>query len=116
MLHPMKPGTYRVTSGFGPRWGTIHRGIDYAAPVGTPIYAAENGTVVDARSGVGGFGCWIVIDHLVNGKKVSTVYGHMFPNGLLVRRGQKVVRGQKIALVGNNGDTTGAHLHFEVWT
>lgn len=111
----MVEGTYTLTSGFGPRSGTMHNGVDFAAPLKTKIYAAEDGVVVDSRSGVSGFGCWIIIDHSINGEKVSTVYGHMYPDGLLVKKGDKVVAGQLIAEVGNNGDTTGPHCHFEVW-
>lgn len=111
---PMAPGSFTISSGYGPRAGGFHAGIDYAAPLGTPIYAAADGTVVAAGS-ASGFGQWIVIDHVIGGKKVSTVYGHMYPSGVLVHTGQPVKAGQHIANVGANGQATGPHLHFEVW-
>lgn len=111
----MKAGTYTITRGFDYFSGSLHRGVDYAAPLRTPIYAAEAGVVVDSRTGVGGFGAWIVIDHKINGSKVSTVYGHMYGVDLLVAAKQTVLAGQQISRVGNNGDSTGPHLHFEVW-
>jgi hypothetical protein len=110
--YPLAPGTYRISQGFK---GAAHQGIDYAAPLKTPIYAAGDGLVVDSRSGVSGFGCWIVIDHVIAGRKVSTVYGHMYAVDLLVPKGARVVRGQHISNVGQNGQATGPHLHFEVW-
>ncbi|MGW6728756.1 peptidoglycan DD-metalloendopeptidase family protein [Nocardia sp. NPDC055029] len=111
---PMAEGTYTPTSGFGPRWGTQHRGQDFGADEGTSIYAAADGVVVEAGP-AGGFGQWIIVDHNINGESVSTVYGHMWEKGVLVRSGDTVKAGQKIAEVGNNGESTGAHLHFEVW-
>lgn len=111
---PMKNGTYQVSSPFGPRGGAMHNGIDLAATVGTPIYAAAAGRVRDAGP-ASGFGQWIIIDHELDGKHLSTVYGHMFPDGVLVSKGQTVTAGQLIGKVGNNGESSGAHLHFEVW-
>jgi murein DD-endopeptidase MepM/ murein hydrolase activator NlpD len=105
-----------IVSGWRTSARPDHRGVDLEAGLGTPIFAAANGVVVDSRCGVTGFGCWIVIDHDVNGTKVSTVYGHMYGDDLLVAKGETVTAGQQIARVGNNGsDTTGPHLHFEVW-
>lgn len=99
---------YTITSGFGARWGRLHRGIDFAAPTGTPIYASDGGTVV--TSGIsGGYGYCIDIDH-ENGK--VTRYGHC--SQLLVGLGEKVYQGQLIGLVGSTGNSTGAHLHFEI--
>lgn len=115
---PMKPGTYRLSSGFGPRWGTQHRGLDFAAADGTPIYAAQSGTVAHIGASGGpksGFGQWIVIDHPAADGGGTTVYGHMwnaFATGL--KPGAWVRAGQLIAYVGSNGGSTGAHLHFEV--
>lgn len=112
--HPMRPGTFRVSSPFGPRSGGTHRGIDYAAPLGTSYYAAREGTVRLAGP-ASGFGQWIVIDHWIDGVRWSTVYGHSYASGLLVRAGQAVTRGQRIGLVGSNGQSSGPHLHFETW-
>lgn len=120
IVYPMHKGTYTLTSGFGPRpspggiGSTYHLGQDFGAALGTPIYAAASGTVVRAGP-TPGFGHWIVIDTTVGGKKYSNVYGHMFANGIKVKVGQKVTAGQQIAVVGQDGDSTGPHLHFEVW-
>lgn len=97
-----------LTSKFGSRWGTQHKGIDIAAPKGSPIYAWNSGKVT--FSGVyGGYGNLVMIDH-ENG--YVTYYGHNSQN--LVKAGQRVTKGQKIALVGSTGDSTGNHVHFEV--
>jgi murein DD-endopeptidase MepM/ murein hydrolase activator NlpD len=98
----------RFTSGFGARWGTFHRGIDLAAPMRTPEYAAMDGVVLRAGS-ASGFGLAVYILH-ENGD--VTVYGHM--DEILVEPGQFVEAGETIALLGNRGQSTGPHLHFEV--
>lgn len=106
-----------VTSGFGPRWGSEHRGIDLVPPepLGKPIFAARDGEVI-AAGPADGFGNWIVIKHDdVDGKRYDTVYGHMASDGVLVSVGQKVTAGQEIGKIGNEGQSTGAHLHFEIW-
>lgn len=100
-------GTF--TSGFGARWGTQHLGIDIANSIGTPIYAASDGTVIDAGP-ASGFGLWVRIQ-LADG--TIQVYGHM--NSFSVHEGQKVKCGQQIAEIGERGQATGPHLHFEVW-
>ncbi|HET7626952.1 MAG TPA: peptidoglycan DD-metalloendopeptidase family protein [Bacillales bacterium] len=109
---PMRAGTYYISSGYGWRFGgrDFHDGIDFAAPVGTPIYAAGSGTVLYAGP-ASGFGNWIVIAH-PNG--YYTVYGHMYDNEIYVHSGEHVSRGQQIAAVGSSGHSTGAHLHFEI--
>ncbi|WP_409330194.1 M23 family metallopeptidase [Trujillonella humicola] len=98
----------RLTSGFGPRWGTMHSGIDLAAPMYTPEYAAMDGVVLEAGP-ASGYGNVIYIQH-ENGD--VTVYGHM--EEILVAPGQVVRAGDTIALLGNRGQSTGPHLHFEV--
>jgi murein DD-endopeptidase MepM/ murein hydrolase activator NlpD len=98
----------RLSSGFGYRWGTLHAGIDFAAPLGTPEYAAMDGVVVRAGA-ASGFGLAVYIQH-ANGD--VTVYGHM--QEILVAEGQTVKAGDTIALLGNRGQSTGPHLHFEV--
>jgi murein DD-endopeptidase MepM/ murein hydrolase activator NlpD len=98
----------RFTSGYGGRWGTFHYGIDLAAPMRTPEYAAMDGVVLRAGS-ASGFGLAVYVLH-ENGD--VTVYGHM--DQILVEPGQYVEAGETIALLGNRGQSTGPHLHFEV--
>ncbi len=98
----------RFTSGFGGRWGTFHYGIDLAAPMRTPEMAAADGVVVRAGA-ASGFGLAVYVLH-ENGD--VTVYGHM--DEILVEPGQYVEAGETIALLGNRGQSTGPHLHFEV--
>ena len=98
----------RVTSPFGPRWGTLHAGVDLAAPMMTPEYAAMDGVVLEAGP-ASGYGNVIYVQH-DNGD--VTVYGHM--EQVLVEPGQVVKAGETIALVGSRGQSTGPHLHFEV--
>jgi murein DD-endopeptidase MepM/ murein hydrolase activator NlpD len=98
----------RLTSGFGSRWGTLHAGIDLAAPMRTPEYAAMDGVVLKAGA-ASGYGLVVYIQH-ENGD--VTVYGHM--DSILVEEGQVVRAGDTIALLGNRGQSTGPHLHFEV--
>ena len=99
-------GTF--TSGFGSRWGTLHNGIDIANSIGTPIYAVMDGTVINAGPAQG-FGNWVVIRH--DDGEVS-VYGHMRDYNVSV--GQRVSAGEQIAKIGNEGQSTGPHLHFEI--
>ncbi|SNS33798.1 Peptidase family M23 [Geodermatophilus pulveris] len=98
----------RLTSGFGSRWGTLHAGIDLAAPMRTPEYAAMDGIVLEAGP-ASGYGLAVYVRH-ANGD--VTVYGHM--DEVLVTPGQVVRAGDTIALLGNRGQSTGPHLHFEV--
>jgi murein DD-endopeptidase MepM/ murein hydrolase activator NlpD len=98
----------RYTSCFCSRWGTFHYGIDLAAPMHTPEYAAADGVVLRAGP-ASGFGLAVYILH-ENGD--VTVYGHM--DEILVSVGQYVDAGDTIALLGNRGQSTGPHLHFEV--
>ncbi|MCQ6563592.1 murein hydrolase activator EnvC family protein [Paenibacillus mendelii] len=108
--------SYRLSSPFGYRTHPIsgkkklHAGIDMAAPSGTPIYAAEGGTVLVAQWW-NGYGNCVIIDH---GNGLWTIYGHIRNNGIKVEKGETVKRGQKIAEVGSTGQSTGPHLHFEV--
>jgi len=106
---PLDEGAYQVSSPFGPRGGEQHRGLDMSAPIGTPIHAAMSGTVRDAGEAQG-FGQWVVVDHA---GPIATVYGHV--DTFSVKPGDRVTAGQVIATVGNRGQSTGPHLHFEVW-
>lgn len=98
----------QITSKFGPRWGRIHYGLDMGAPMGSNIYAADDGIVYYAGY-CGGYGNLVKIDH---GNGMQTYYAHS--SKLLVSNGQKVKRGERIALIGSTGNSTGPHLHFEV--
>lgn len=102
------PASGRVSSPFGPRWGKIHQGIDIANSRGTSIYASDGGTVRKA-AWQGAYGNLVIIDH---GNGFETYYGHA--SKLLVTPGQKVAKGEKIALMGSTGRSTGSHLHFEI--
>ncbi len=87
----------------------FHYGLDFTAAVGTPIYATGDGVVESAEYNTGGYGVQLVINH---GFGYKTLYAHL--SKFLVQEGQKVVRGQKIALMGNTGKSTAPHLHYEV--
>jgi cell wall-associated NlpC family hydrolase len=113
-VKPLADGTYTKSSPFGLRGNSFHSGIDLAGSVGTDIFAAMDGTVA-AAGPASGFGQWIVIDSQTRTGTVSTVYGHMYPDGVLVRQGASVTAGQHIAEIGSNGQSTGPHLHFEYW-
>ncbi len=105
----------RIASGFGmridPVYGTpkMHKGLDFTAPQGTPIYATGDGTVIFSGKVEGGFGNHVKINH---GYGYQTLYGHMFR--IKVRNGQRVKRGEIIGWVGNTGKSTGPHCHYEV--
>ncbi|MFS2225525.1 murein DD-endopeptidase MepM [Pantoea sp. B65] len=107
---------YRVSSNFNPRrlnpvTGRVapHKGVDFALPVGTPVLAVGDGEVVVAKRG-GGAGNYVAIRH---GRQYMTRYMHL--KKLLVKPGEKVKRGDRIALSGNTGRSTGPHLHYEIW-
>jgi murein DD-endopeptidase MepM/ murein hydrolase activator NlpD len=106
----------RVSSGFNPRrrhpiTGQVraHKGIDFAAPTGTPIYAAGDGRIEFAGR-KGGYGNAVVINH---GKGITTLYGHMSRFGKSARSGRAVRQGEIIGYVGSTGASTGPHLHYE---
>lgn len=99
----------RLSSGFGPRQGRPHEGIDIAAPEGTPILAAQDGRVLYAGAGIRGYGNFIMIRHAGD---LVTIYAHNRRNH--VEEGQMVRQGEVIGEVGRSGRATGYHLHFEV--
>ncbi|WP_151550187.1 MULTISPECIES: peptidoglycan DD-metalloendopeptidase family protein [Corynebacterium] len=116
---PEKQGMEHITSGWRTADRPTHRGVDIAQGAGTPIYAFADG-VVSKAGAAGGFGQWVVIDHQIDGKLYSTVYGHMFPDSIRVKAGQEVKAGYHIADEGYNGEVFppgpgGSHVHFEVW-
>ncbi|MBW4483977.1 MAG: peptidoglycan DD-metalloendopeptidase family protein [Tildeniella torsiva UHER 1998/13D] len=98
-----------LTSGYGWRWGRMHRGVDIAGPVGTPVVAAAPGVVVKSGWNSGGYGNLVDIRHSDGS---MTRYAHN--SRLLVREGEQVRQGQQISEMGSTGYSTGPHLHFEV--
>lgn len=100
--------SFRYTSGFGPRWGRMHNGTDFAAPIGTPVYATADGVVIFAGWS-SGYGRLIKIQHEFG---IETRYAHL--NAIRVSVGDRVSRGQRIGDMGNSGRSTGPHLHYEV--
>lgn len=109
-INLIRPISGTVTSRFGGRWGSTHKGIDIGAPKGTPIKAAASGTVISASTGYnGGYGNYMVVSH---GNGIETAYGHC--SALYVKPGQKVSQGQVIGAVGNTGRSYGNHLHLEI--
>ncbi len=99
----------RVTSPFGQRGSEFHEGIDLHAAKGTPVYSAHAGVVLYSGKKIRGYGNMVVIRH---SSGIATIYAHNSRN--LVRQGQHVHQGQKIAISGNTGHVRGPHLHFEV--
>ncbi len=104
----------KFTSNFGIRsdpfrhTAAMHAGVDIPGPIGTPIYATADGVVANA-SWRGGYGNLVEVNH---GKGIATRYGHL--SKILVADGERVKRGQLIALMGSTGRSTGSHLHYEV--
>ncbi len=104
---PVK-SAFRYTSGFGRRWGRMHKGTDFAAPIGTPVYATGDGVVTKADWGTG-YGRVVYIQHDFG---LETRYAHL--SKIRVKKGQRVARGQRIGDMGNSGRSTGSHLHYEI--
>jgi murein DD-endopeptidase MepM/ murein hydrolase activator NlpD len=110
---PVKTAAF--TSSFGVRsdpfkgGAAMHPGIDLAGPLGTPIYATADGTVLRAGYNSGGYGNLIEIEH---GRGITTRFGHL--SAVLVEPGDKITRGQLIGRMGSTGRSTGSHLHYEV--
>lgn len=102
------PARGSISSGYGMRWGRRHTGIDIAAPYGSAVKASDGGTVIWVGY-EGGYGKLIKIDH---GANFVSYYGHL--SSYKVKVGQKVYKGQVIGAVGNTGNSTGPHLHFEI--
>jgi murein DD-endopeptidase MepM/ murein hydrolase activator NlpD len=102
------PASGKLTSGYGRRWGRMHKGIDIAGPIGTPIVAAATGVVTKAGWVSGGYGNLVEIQHFDGS---VTRYGHN--SKVLAMVGQSVEQGQMIAEMGSSGRSTGPHCHFE---
>ena len=105
--NPVK-SAFRFTSGFGYRWGRMHKGTDFAAPHGTPVYSTADGVVIHA-GWLSGYGKLVKIQHQFG---IETRYAHL--SKFRVKVGQRVSRGQRIGDMGNTGRSTGTHLHYEV--
>ncbi len=97
-----------ISDVFGPRWGRVHRGMDFACNIGTEVLASAGGIVEEATYR-NDYGYTVVINH---GNGMKTRYAHM--SKLLVSNGEEVIQGQTVGLSGNTGDSTGPHLHFEL--
>jgi murein DD-endopeptidase MepM/ murein hydrolase activator NlpD len=110
---PFKVGV-AMSSGYGPRWGRLHAGIDLVPGNGAPIQAIADGTVRIATESGGGYGVTAYVDHVIDGKVVTSHYSHMQYGSLRVKAGDKIKVGDIIGLVGNTGHSYGAHLHFEI--
>ncbi len=98
-----------LTSTFGERWGELHGGVDIAAPIGTPIVAVTDGFVIEAGP-ASGYGQWVRVQQADG---TTAVFGHV--DQFFVTAGQPIKAGEVIATVGNLGQSTGPHLHYEVW-
>ena len=110
---PFKVGV-AMSSGYGPRWGRLHAGIDLVPGNGAPIQSIADGTVRIATESGGGYGVTAYVDHVIDGKVVTSHYSHMQYGSLRVKAGDKIKVGDIIGLVGNTGHSYGAHLHFEI--
>lgn len=108
-----------ISSGFGPRaacsfCSSIHAGLDFAPGLGVPIQVVADGVVTEVHGTDGPYGVFVAVEHVINGQKVKTLYGHMLWGSPTVAVGQQVTVGQQVGAVGSTGNSTGPHLHFEV--
>ncbi|MDC4232707.1 M23 family metallopeptidase [Actinomyces sp. B33] len=117
---PVEQGAFQITSPFSMRVSPIsgqllmHEGIDLSAPLGTPVYATYSGSVVEVSENSRS-GAFVKIKHqLSDGTVFYSMYLHQYMDAILVKTGDEVSAGQRIGAVGNNGWSTGPHLHFEI--
>jgi murein DD-endopeptidase MepM/ murein hydrolase activator NlpD len=109
-----------ISSGFGARsapcggCSSYHEGIDFVPGAGAPIQAIADGVVSSVVVSNAGLGNHVVVDHVINGQKVQSVYGHMKYGSIKVAQGQQIKVTDIIGLVGSTGESTGPHLHFEI--
>lgn len=108
------PYSVPITDGYGDRVGGFHKGTDFAAPAGTPIYAIADGTVELIQSDYSGYGYHAIITHTINGQQVKSLSAHMITDSSPIVVGQEIKAGDFIGLVGETGIAYGAHLHFEI--
>lgn len=110
---PFKVGV-GMSSGYGMRWGRLHEGIDFVPGEGAPIQAIADGVVRIATEQGGAYGVTVYIDHVIDGKVITSHYSHMQYGSLQVKAGQTVKVGDIVGHTGNTGRSYGAHLHFEI--
>ena len=115
------PGAVRISDGYGPRaapcagCSTFHDGLDMNPGEGTPIGSIADGVVSSVTAfDDGGLGVHVLIDHVVDGRNITSTYGHMLAGSAAVSVGESVVAGQVIGKVGSTGQSTGAHMHLEL--
>lgn len=120
LLWPLTQGSYTITSGFSMRISPIsgqllqHEGVDMSAPLGTPVHAVADGTVVEVSSDYRS-GTYVRIQHTAaDGSTYFSAYAHEYMDDILVKQGDTVTAGEQIGAVGSNGWSTGPHLHFEI--
>ncbi len=113
------PAAVPISSGFGERvapcrsCSSYHQGLDFNPGAGTPIFAIADGVVIKAEHS-GGFGNHAIIEHTVNGQRVTSTYAHMTRDSSPLVVGQQILVGDFVGTVGSTGVSTGAHLHFEI--
>jgi len=115
------PGSVRLSGPYGPReapcggCSTFHKGLDMLPGEGAPAHSVADGVVREvSATDNGGFGVYAIVDHTIDGQLVSSVYAHFQSGSLQVSEGQSVGVGTHLGNVGNTGQSTGAHLHFEI--
>ena len=119
VVWPVDPS--RISSGFGPRsapcsgCSTNHDGIDFLPGAGAPIVSLADGVVITATESGGGLGAYVEIQHNIGGELVTSLYAHQQYGSLQVSVGQRVTAGQTIGAVGSTGQSTGPHLHLEMY-
>lgn len=111
---PLNEGTYEISSGWGPREGGFHYGIDFAAELGTPIHSPGDGVVHYCRN-MSGYGSAIVITIETSKGVVDVLMGHMKLSDAKVKEGDRVTRGQLLSKTGTEGDSSGPHVHCSIF-
>ncbi len=113
------PAAVPISSGFGERvapcryCSSYHQGLDFNPGAGTPIFAIADGVVIQSEYS-GGFGQHAIIEHVINGQRVTSTYAHMTGGSSPLVVGEEVLVGDFVGTVGSTGTSTGAHLHFEI--
>lgn len=113
------PFAAEISSGFGNRsapcrgCSSYHQGLDFVPGYGTPIQAIADGVVTYSGWG-GGYGLHVIVDHVINGQRVTTLYAHMVSNSTTLQEGDTIAAGDFIGEVGDTGLSTAPHLHFEL--